>query len=121
MVPFRKHQHNPGLAVKWLAPACGNIGQFGIFTVPLENACDGRLHVRRRTALLRSRSRRLLSSLEQRDIESHIEGGGKHRVGLNWLGGVSGDATVRQLEVRFCPAAAMTANLRTTGGRAPIF
>ena len=120
MILFREHEHDPGLAAKWLAPAGRHIGQFGIFTVALEDAGDSRLHVRGRAPLLRRRGGQLLSSLEQRDVESHIEGGGKHRVGLNRLVGSARGAAGQQFELRCCPAAAMTTNLRTTGGRTPI-
>src|SRR5213080_4356480 len=120
MIPFREDKHDPGLAAKWLAPARGHIGQSGIFTVALEDAGDSRLHVSSRASLLRSRGRQLLSSLEQRDVEPHIEGGGKHRVSLNRLVGSARGAAVHQFELRCCPAAAMTTNLRTAGGRTPI-
>src|SRR5207248_3653834 len=86
----------------------------------LEDAGNSRLHVSSRASLLRSRGRQLLSSLEQRDVEPHIEGGGKHRVGLNRLVGSARGAAGQQFELRCCPAAAMTTNLRTTGGRTPI-
>src|SRR5262245_46288105 len=120
MILLREYEHDPWLAAKRLAPARRHIVELGVFAVPLEGAGNSWLHVGPRTALLRGRCRWLLSCLEQRDVEFHVEGARNHCVGLSGLDCFAGGATVRHLEFRCRAAPTVTTHRRAACACAPV-